>query len=107
MGKPWTNNPNATNTEAVITIPASPGCAIEVEQISFSYDGTPSASRLLTFESPSGTVLQQWWVTNGGPGPLELGKSGVKGAVGQDVVVRLPADASLKGIVNAIQRVGS
>lgn len=107
MGKPHTHNPNTTNTEAVVTIAAKTGSvAIELEQISFAFDGTPSSAKLLTVESPSGTVLQQWWITNGGPGPIGFSGSCLKGAAGEAMIVRLAADASLKGIVNAIERVG-
>lgn len=105
MGKPYTHNPDTTNTEAVITIPAPSGTGvIEVEHIGFSYNGVPAAARLLTIESPSGTVLQQYFVTNGGPGPIGMSGSCVRGAAGQAMVIRLAADASLKGCVNAIQR---
>lgn len=108
MGKPHTHNPNTTNTAAVVTIAAKSGSvAIEIEQISFSFNGVPSSAKLLTVESPSGTVLNQWFVTNGGPGPISFSGSCLKGAPGEAMVVRLEADASLKGCVNAIERFGS
>lgn len=105
MGKAWTHNPDTTNTAAVITIPAMSGeCSIEVEHVGFSYNATPAAAQLLTIESPPGTVLQQYFITTAGPGPVPMSGSCIRGAKGQAMVIRLPADASAKGCLNAIER---
>lgn len=106
MGKSWTsNNADSTNTEAKITIPAKPnGVAVEIEALEFSYDGTPTTPQLLTVESPENTIIRRWWVTAGGPGPISFSGSCIRGAAGQAMVIRLPADASRKGAVNATER---
>lgn len=104
MGKPWIADGGSNNTAAVLTIPAPTGAAfIEIEQLSWSYNATPSAG-VLTVESPSGTELHRWRITNGGPGFIPFSGSCLRGAPGQALVVRLSAEASAIGCVNAIQR---
>ena len=104
MGKPYNHSP-ASNTDAVITIPAQTGVAHEIEQIDFSYDLTPGAGSYIQLESPSGTILKKLYVTASGPGPLPLGNSGVKCAVGEAAIVTLLAGGSgVSGSVNAILR---
>lgn len=104
MGKPWNHSPSS-NTAAVITIPAVPDIAHELEQVDFSYSGIPDAGSYIQVESPSGTVLKKLYVTAAGAGPLPLGNSGMKCAVGGAVIITLAAGGSgISGSVNAIQR---
>lgn len=104
MGIPLCHSP-ASDTAAVITIAAVSGVAHEVEQIGFSYDADPEAGAYVQIESPSGTVLQKYYVTKAGPGPVPLGNSCLKGAVGQELIITLTAGASgQSGTINAIQR---
>lgn len=103
MGKPLTNKPSS-NTAAVITIAAVSNVAHEVEQIAFSYDGAPTGGNV-KIESPSGTTLCEHYVTGAGSGPVPLGNSCLKGAVGQALIITLAAGGSgVSGIINAIQR---
>jgi hypothetical protein len=104
MGKALTHNPNATNTEALITIAADGDVTHEIESVLFSYDIAPPSPALLTIESPSGTVIHQWWVTAAGPGPVPFSGSCIKGAKGQALLVRLPAIIGGKGIINTVRR---
>jgi hypothetical protein len=105
MGKPLCDAP-ADNTAAVITIAAQPGVAHEIENYGFSYDEAPAAAKAFTIESPSGTVLQKWYVIAGGVGPIPASGSCIRGEVGEALVVRLAAGgAGIAGSVNCVQRV--
>lgn len=105
MGKPLYHAPSS-NTEALITIAAgNTNTAHEIEFISWSFDADPAAAAALTVESPSGTVLQKWLVTKGGPGFIPFSGSSIRGAVGSAMLVRLATGGSgVSGTVNAIQR---
>lgn len=104
MGIAYNHTP-ASNTAAVVTIPAVEGVAHEIEAISFSYDTDPDAGAYVQIESPSGTVKQKWWVTSKGPGPIPLGNSCVKCARGEAAIVTLSAGGTGKsGAINVIQR---
>ena len=103
MGTPLYHAP-ASNVEAVITIAAVTGVSHEIEMVGFSYDGTPTGG-VLTIESPALTVLQKYYVTSSGPGPIGLAGSCLKGSEGSALVVRLTAGGSgVSGSVNCIQR---
>lgn len=103
MGKPLTHKPSS-NTAAVVTIAAVTGVAHELEFISFSYDAAPTNGNL-KIESPSGTTLQEFYVTAAGPGFIPFSGSAVKGASGQAMIITLAAGGSgVSGIVNVLQR---
>jgi hypothetical protein len=103
MGKPYYNAPTAGN-EAVITVPASTDICLEIEHVGFSYDSTPTGG-VVTIESPSGTVLQKYYVTTSGPGPVPMSGSCLKGAAGSEIVIRLASGGvSVSGAVNCIVR---
>lgn len=97
---PYTNKP-ASNTDAVITVPAIAGAQVELADISWSYDVDPTGGHLQV-ESPLGTILKQWDVTKGGPGELVF-NDGLCGAPGQAVIVTLKA-ATAQGTVNCTER---
>lgn len=106
MGKPLYHAP-ADDTAAVITIAASSGVAHEIESYGFSFDEAPAAAKAFTIESPSGTVLQKWYVTAAGPGPITASGSCLRGAVGEALVIRLASGgAGIAGSVNCIHRNG-
>lgn len=106
MGKPLVHAP-ADNTEAVITITAVTGVTHEIESYGFSYDEAPASAKAFTIESPSGTVLQKWYVTAAGPGPITASGSCIRGASGQALIVRLAAGGSgIAGSVNCVHRNG-
>ena len=103
MGTGYYNAP-AANTEALITIPAVTDVCLELEHVGFSYDSAPTGG-VITIESPSGTILQKYYVTSAGPGPVPLSGSCIKGAVGSAMLVRLSAAGSgVSGAVNCIAR---
>ena len=98
-------NTAAINTDVVITIPAITGARASVERVIWSHDGDPAAATRLTIESPSGTVLFDIDITKGGPGELDFGKPGFRGAEGQALLVRmnLAANANTIGTLNVIE----
>lgn len=102
MGRPYTHSP-ASNTAAIVTIPASTDIAHEIEMIAWSYDGDPTAGNLKV-ESNSVTLFEID-ITNKGPGFIMFSGSCLKGTPGYSVVVTLAAGGSgVSGIVNAIKR---
>lgn len=104
MGTPYTATA-ASNTEVVLTIDAVSGVAHELEFVGCGFDGDPAATKLLTVESPSGTILHRWPITAGGPAPIGYSGSCIKGTVGQAMIVRLAADSGgAVGYVNAVKR---
>lgn len=96
---------NAMHADALITIAAvdnsvGVGPTVEMVGVSFGYDAVPTAG-ILKIESPVGTIIQEWPVTNSGPGFIPT--SSLQGAVGQTVVVTLTDGGSgVTGYVNAI-----
>lgn len=106
MGKPLVHDPG-DNTESLITIAAVSGVAHEIEGYGFSYDEAPAAAKAFTVESPSGTVLQKWYVTSAGVGPIPSSGSCLRGASGEALIIRLAAGgAGIAGSVNCIHRNG-
>jgi hypothetical protein len=104
MGKPYYAVSPTANSEAAVTVPASTDICLEIEHVGFSYDSTPTGG-VITIESPSGTVLQKYYVTTSGPGPVPMSGSCLKGAAGSEIVVRLTAGGSgVNGSVNCIVR---
>jgi len=99
------NHSPASNTAAVITIGAVDGSVgvgpgVLLAGVSWSYDGVPTGGNL-KIESPSGTVLQSWDITDSGPGFFPI-PSGM-GAVGGSLIITLAAGGSeCTGKVNAI-----
>lgn len=103
MGKPYTHSPSAA-TAAIITITAVPDVAHEIEMLGWSYDADPTGGNLKV-ESPSGTTLFEFDITNKGPGFIPLSGSCLKGASGQAVIITLASGAgAVSGIVNCIKR---
>lgn len=111
MGIPLKHLP-ASNTAAVISITALDGtdqkvsslAYIELEQLTWSYDGVPTGGNLKV-ESPSGTTLFSIDITDSGPGFIPFSGSCLKGAVGGALIITLAAAGSgVTGKVNAVQR---
>lgn len=104
MGKAHTHAP-AADTLALITIPAITDGNVEIEQLAWSFDAAPAAAKLLSIESPSGTILYQFEITAAGPGFIPFSGSCIRGAKSQAMLVRLAADTGgAKGKVSCIQR---
>lgn len=99
-------NTAAINTDVVITLTALPGSARRsIEKVIWSHDGDPASATRLTIESPASTVLFDIDITKGGPGFIDFGKPGIRGAEGQALVARLnlAADANTIGTLNVIE----
>lgn len=95
----------AANTAVVVTIPAlSSDTTVKLESYGCSFDVAPAAATLFSVESPSGTVIQSWWITAAGPAPINPNGSCVEGVKGQSLVLRLAAATGCIGRVNAIVR---
>ena len=77
---------------------------VVLESVVFSFNGTPSTAALLTIESAASTVIHQYYVTSAGAGPIMLAGSGIQGASGQAMVVRLTAVPGVQSAINALQR---
>lgn len=104
MGIPRQAASGANDAEQVITIPAVTSGKITLEQIAWSYDGTPTGGGIKV-ESPAGTELYGVNITGPGPDSIGLGNTGIDSALGQAMVVRLAAAGTgIVGKVNAIQR---
>lgn len=73
MGKPFTHSP-ASDTAAVVTVPAQHGVHNEINSLVFSYDRDPAAGAKLTIESPAGTEIWRTYVTAKGCGPILFGE---------------------------------
>lgn len=106
MGKPFTHAP-ASDTAAVITIPAVVGQRIKLASLVFSYTADPTGG-VLTIESPSGTVKHTEYVTNKGVGPVLFDGSdaGCWEAPEKNtaVVIRLTAGGTgISGAINCLQ----
>jgi len=105
MGLGTVTTGGGANTEVVHTIPApSAECYNTLEAYSFSFDAAPGSAVTLTIESPSGTVIWHHSVTAAGAGPVILAGSGLDGALGQAIIVRLPAAAGCIGRLSTIHR---
>lgn len=103
MSEPTSYKASGSNADAVITIAAVTSTVITLDQVSFGYDGDPTAGHL-KIESPSGTILQEWPITAKGPGVFSF-RDGLAGAVGQAVIITLAAAGSgVVGYVNAVRR---
>lgn len=110
MSKPLFPTPQtntaAINTAVVITLAAltSPSRR-SIERVIWSHDGDPAAATRLTIESPSGTVLFDVDITKGGPGFIDFGKPGIRGAEGEALIARLAVtgDSNTIGTLNIIE----
>lgn len=106
MGLATRTKGGATNTEVVHTIaaPTDASSYHVLESYCFSYDITPPSAVELTIESPAGTVIWSHWITAGGTGPVLVSGSGIDGAKGQALIVRLPPVVGGVGIASTVMR---
>jgi hypothetical protein len=90
----------ASNTAATITLPAVAGQINVISGLTWSFSSNPSSGILLTL-SDNGTVIRQWYVTNGGPGPFHFDPPLANAAVNTALVATLAAAGSgISGTVN-------
>ena len=86
---------------AVITVAAAEGKYWSIQDLEFSYSGTPAAGSL-TIEY-GGTGVRTYYITSGGPGPIEyeppLYNNGRP--TNQALVITLSAEAGLTGSLSA------
>jgi hypothetical protein len=108
MGKGLNNSP-ASNTAAVINIGSlGENGVIELEHLTWSYDGVPASPANIKIESPVGTVIYSVDEPSAGIGFDHFSGSGLAGAVG--AAMRITAAAGGSGVtckVNVIQRMDS
>lgn len=78
----------AANTEALVTIPATPG-GTKIRQVEWSYSADPTGG-ILTIEDGSGVVVKKFYISAGGPGFIEF-VGGVEGDNNTALLARLTA----------------
>lgn len=102
MAKGLVGTPNTAGQACVLNIPAmGENGRIELEGITFGYDGLPTGG-LVTIESPVGTVIDKFPVTNSGPGPINYSGTGLAGPPGAAMRLTLAAaGGSVTGYISA------
>ena len=103
-GTPLTASGNTTNTVS-ITISAVSGIRHLINHLSASLDtdAIDIANTKITVESPDNTVLWQIILSRAGPAPITFPSDGIKGAVGEDMVIKLSGTDNITGYLNVIQ----
>lgn len=89
-------NTAAANTDVVITLTGidastAPGAAARhmIKQIGWSLTGEPVAAVSVTVQSPSGTTIESFYITKGGPGFMPYTDKGLPCALASNTIITL------------------